>query len=133
MAKILSYVLGASSGKDTLKAAPLIASHLSEHEGMEIRVDPRTVDPLESFKAQSGSSLNQKIEIHALSVESSNVNGGKALNVRVYDYLKGGDCVVNMNYPTTHEAFLKGCRNLARTLAQHLRDSEQEHRSVIER
>jgi len=132
MAKILSYVLGASTGKDSLKAAPLIASHLSEIEGIEIKVDPRTANPLDSFKVQDANSHSNKIEIHALCVESSNINGGKALNVKVYDYLQGGDCVVNMNYPTTHEAFLKGCRNLARTIAKHLRDSEETYRLTIE-
>lgn len=128
--KKLRYVHGIAARSDELRAGAIISDTLSENDGFELRVDKKSKTPLESLQKhiEKGSS---EIDVYSLCVESSKTRAGNALNVKVFDYLKDGECVVDMNYPVTHEAFLKGCTNLARKLQVYLQENEPKYKEML--
>lgn len=128
--KKLRYVHGIASRADELRAGAIISDTLAESDGFELRVDKRSKTPLESLQKNIETGANE-IDVYSLCVESSKTRAGNALNVKVFDYLKDGECVVDMNYPVTHEAFLKGCTNLARKLQVYLQENEPKYKEIL--
>lgn len=125
--KPLKYVDGLAAKRDELAASLLIADALND---FPLVVSRTSATPQEYVKSQVDSDTPE-IQVLGLCVESSKNNQGTALNVRVYDYLTDGKCLIDINFPTTHEEFLKGCGNLARKLKAYLRENRSRYEVIV--
>jgi hypothetical protein len=120
----LKYVRGVAAKNDTLKAGNIISDSIPN-----LFVDRSSETPLDSLnKVES----NDEVPVYGFCLESEKTKAGNALNVKVYDYFSKGKCVVDMNYPLTHEAFLKGCENLAAALRGYIESNEASHKELVE-
>mgnify|MGYP001350211440 CR=1 FL=1 len=122
--KRLKYVRGVAAKNDSLRAGNLISESIPG-----LVVDRASETPLEALKREEA---NAEIPVYGFCLESAKTRAGNALNVKVYDYFSKGKCVVDMNYPLTHEAFLKGCQNLATALKGYIDTNEDFHRELVE-
>lgn len=124
----LKYVDGLAASKDELAASLLIADALGD---FPLVVSRRSATPRDFIESQLGSDAPE-IQVLGLCVESGKNNQGTALNVRVYDYLTEGKCLIDINFPMTHEEFLKGCGNLARKLKAYLHENRNRYEKIVE-
>lgn len=120
----LKYIRGLAAKNDTLKAGSLISDSIPN-----LVVDRASETPLESLNNVKS---KEEVPVYGFCLESGKTRAGNALNVKVYDYFSSGKCVVDMNYPLTHEAFLKGCENLAAALKGYIEANEASHKELVE-
>lgn len=122
--KRLKYVRGVAAKNDSLRAGNIISESIPS-----LIVDRDSETPLEALKKEES---KPEVPVYGFCLESGKTRAGNALNVKVYDYFSKGRCVIDMNYPLTHEAFLKGCHNLANALKSYIDTNEEIHREIVE-
>ncbi len=87
-------------------------------------------NPLEVLK--KGLEQNKdEIELPYLCLESEHLKERGIVEVRVYDYLKEGECILNIKFNDRIDGFLRGCYNLATALKNYLKESERELESKL--
>lgn len=123
MTKKIRLRKGLTIGRDLLKVGAIV-NELTKHEFL---LDPSET-PLQAL--EKGLSENKpELDLPYLCLESEHRKDKGLVHVRVYDYIRNGDCVIDVKYADKIDSFLKGCHNLALALREYV---ESSHATVLE-
>jgi len=120
---------GFTTGRDKCKVGALVERILKESkQDLLVTSDDTPLKLLES-ELNSGKDV---IQVNHLCIESDYLPEEGCINVRVYDYLQDGKCVLDIKYNDKFSLFLRGCYNLARSLQQYFEAGPKNLEKVLE-
>ncbi|MCS6893102.1 MAG: hypothetical protein NZO16_00805 [Deltaproteobacteria bacterium] len=120
MTKKIRLRKGVTTGRDLCKVGNIVKN---------IVKDDFHLSPEETPLATLENGLNQnkdEIDLPYLCLESEHLQERGVVAVRVYDYLRNGDCIVDIKYKDRIDSFLRGCHNLAEALRKYFEESQKQ-------
>ncbi|MCS6894335.1 MAG: hypothetical protein N2654_03350 [Deltaproteobacteria bacterium] len=126
MKKRIKLSKGFTTGRDKCRVGAVL-NDLSK----DLLLDPAET-PLEALE-KGLSSEGDHLEIPYLCLESDHLKEKGVVSVKVYDYLRGGDCILDINYKDKIDSFLKGCQNLANAILDYFEKSQAQLEEVVQK
>lgn len=125
MTKKVRIRRGLTTGLDQCKVGAILNNILSDDFLISSENDPLDI-------LQKGLEENkEEIDLPHLCLESKHNKGAGVVSVRVFDYLRDGNCIIDIKYSDKIDGFLRGCYNLAEALKRYFEESEKQLNEII--